>query len=237
MLTRLNRFRSSSSSSSSSSRSNNSRSSSNRSSTFSDPNDNGANSRRGRRRDDMVMLTWQQDLGSNTTVEKTAFIKSDAFVVILESRDRELGVFGFEASTTTYDFTTGTGVAVMKTRARGPCYLTDEGLTYREMVDGAAKLNVAVMKTRARGPCYLTDEGLTYREMVDGAAKLNGSLAPPVTQLTLDGTGQAMSGTELQTLFTTRPALRQACGRRSVVPTYEPGGKNLLISYDFRASF
>ncbi|RUS82962.1 hypothetical protein EGW08_009299 [Elysia chlorotica] len=85
--------------------------------------------------------SWRQGLPSGRSVEKSVIVKSGDSIITVESIDSNLSNYGINASITTYDFTTATGVVVMRTVSRGPCYLTDEALSYREIVDEAAKLN------------------------------------------------------------------------------------------------
>ncbi|KAK3784553.1 hypothetical protein RRG08_030828 [Elysia crispata] len=113
---------------------------------------------------DSRRFSWQQDLGSDRSAEKSVIVQGDDLIVTVESLDVNLSKFGFNASITTYDFTRGSGVVVMRKRVRGACYLTDEALSYRDIVDGAAQLNGTLAGRTAQVTLDGTNQSLSRTE-------------------------------------------------------------------------
>ncbi|GFO49678.1 hypothetical protein PoB_007618300 [Plakobranchus ocellatus] len=163
-----------------------------------DDSDNSRGRRRGGRRRNKAVkedinVSWKQSVGDGRVVTLSLQAPANKEIIVVESKDKDLGDLGFVASTTTYDYTTDSALVAINPKGRGPCYLTGESLTYQQIMDNAVTLGASVAP-----------------HSVENATLV-------------DGTGAALSRDKEDEIFSTNPEIKRACGRGNIVMLEESG--------------
>ncbi|GFR95188.1 hypothetical protein ElyMa_002687000 [Elysia marginata] len=94
--------------------------------------------------EDDYVFSWQQDVGADKTVTKTVEISKEGGIIIIKSKDEDLDDLGFVESVTSYDYTRELSVVAIQPKGRHPCFLTEETLSYTELLEGVKQLRGTV---------------------------------------------------------------------------------------------